>query len=171
MILILDNPRSAYNVGALFRTADGAGVAHVYLVGITPKPAQVGQLYRTLAEKTLAKTALGAEGAIPWTHVKTLSPLIRRLKAAGTEIVALEEGEGIESIDYRDWQPKSGVNVALLVGNEVEGMGTKALTLADTVIYLPMRGTKRSLNVSVAAGIALYHLSDTIERLSRNKKD
>ncbi len=170
MILILNNLRSAYNVGALFRTADGAGASHVYLVGITPKPAKPDQLYLTLAEKTLKKTALGGEGNVPWTAVKTLPPLIRKLKSAGTEILALEEGEGLASIDYRQWRPKKGSgDVALIVGNEVAGLDRKALAVADTVICLPMRGRKNSLNVSVAGGIALYHLSDTMERLGQKE--
>ena len=99
MILILDNLRSAYNVGALFRTADGAGVTHVYLMGITPTPAQPSQLYQTAAQKTLAKTALGAEYSIPWTSVKLFARLATRLRTDGYELVALEEGDGIVSID------------------------------------------------------------------------
>ncbi|MFA9262591.1 MAG: TrmH family RNA methyltransferase [Undibacterium sp.] len=166
MILILDNLRSAHNVGSLFRTADGAGASHIFLVGITPKPAKPDQLYLTSAEKTLQKTALGAEGSVHWSTVKTLAPLIRKLKAASTEVLALEEGEALPSIDYRAWQPKAGMKeVALVVGNEVEGLHPKTLSLADAIIHLPMRGAKNSLNVSIAAGIALYHLSDTIERL------
>ncbi len=170
MILILDNLRSAHNVGALFRTADGAGVTQVYLVGITPKPAEPNRLYLTLAEKTLKKTALGGEESVPWTAVKTLPLVIRKLKATGVEIVALEEGEDIDSIDYRNFQLEKGKSdVALVVGNEVSGLDAKALALADTVIHLPMRSTKNSLNVSVAGGIALYHLSDTMETLERKK--
>jgi 23S rRNA (guanosine2251-2'-O)-methyltransferase len=170
MILILDNLRSAHNVGALFRTADGAGVERIYLVGITPKPAGPDRLYRTAAEKTMQKTALGGEESVPWAAVKTLLPLIRKLKAAGVEIVALEEGENIDSLDYRRFHPKKGRSeLALVVGSEVSGLDAKALVFADTVIHLPMHGVKNSLNVSVAGGIALYHLSDTMERLERKK--
>lgn len=170
MILILDNLRSAHNVGALFRTADGAGVERIYLVGITPKPAGPDRLYQTAAEKTITKTALGGEKSVPWTAAKTLPLIIRKLKAAGVEIVALEEGENVESLDYRCFHPKKGGGkLALVVGNEVSGLDAKALALADTVIHLPMRSTKNSLNVSVAGGIALYHLSDTMERLERKK--
>lgn len=169
MILILDNLRSAYNVGALFRTADGAGVTHVYLVGITPAPAKPSQLYQTAAQKTLAKTALGAERSIPWTSVKSFARLATRLRADNYELVVLEEGDSIASIDYRDWQPGKGKKPALIVGNEVEGLGKKTLALADVIIRLPMRGMKRSLNVSVAGSIALYHLSATIEKLHKAK--
>lgn len=171
MILILDNLRSAYNVGALFRSADGAGVDHIYLVGITPAPAKPDKLYRTLAEKTLAKTALGAETAVPWSSVKSFVRLAARLRADSYELIALEEGEGVVAKDYRDWQPKRGKTPALIVGNEVDGLERKTLALADTVIHLPMRGTKNSLNVSVAGSIALYHLSATMEKPGKRKKD
>lgn len=164
MILILDNLRSAYNVGALFRSADGAGVGHIYLVGITPTPAKPNQLYRSTAEKTLAKTALGAEHSIPWTSVKSFARLAARLRSDGYELIALEEGDGIATIDYRHWQPSQGKTPALIVGNEVTGIGLETLALADSIIHLPMRGMKRSLNVSVAGSIALYHLSATIEK-------
>lgn len=166
MILILDNLRSAYNVGALFRSADGAGVTHVYLVGITPAPGKPGQFYQTAAQKTLAKTALGAERSVPWSSVKSFARLAARLHSDGYELVALEEGEGIVVTDYRHWQPNPGKMPALIVGNEVAGIGPKTLALADTIIRLPMRGMKRSLNVSVAGSIALYHLSATMEKLA-----
>lgn len=171
MILILDNLRSAYNVGALFRTADGAGVTHVYLVGITPVPAKPSQLYQSVAEKALAKTALGAERSISWTSVKSLARLATRLRSDGYELVALEEGDGIAATDYRDWQPVKGKTPALIVGNEVEGLNKKTLALADAIIRLPMRGMKRSLNVSVAGSIALYHLSATMEELHKAEQN
>ena len=166
MILILDNLRSAYNVGALFRSADGAGVTHIYLVGITPAPPESEQLYLSAAEKTLRKTALGAETVVPWTAVKSLSRLIRKLKQSGHEIIALEEGEALTSLDYRAWKPQAGKCPALIVGNEVSGIDGKTIVLADSVIHLPMRGHKHSLNVSVAGSIALYHLSATMEGLA-----
>ncbi len=160
MILILDNIRSAHNVGAMFRTADGAGVELLYLVGITPKPTKK-ELYLTDAEKTLKKTALGAEKTIPWKQVKTLPPLLRRLKKEGYTLLALEQAVG--SVDYRTYQLE-GKKVAVVVGNEVSGIDPKNQALCDVVIELPMRGKKNSLNVSVATGIALYHLSATMEK-------
>lgn len=161
MILILDNIRSAQNVGALFRTADGAGVDQLYLVGITPQPSKK-ELYLTDAEKTLRKTALGAEKTVAWKHAKTLHPLLKRLKQEGYSIVALEQST--KSIDYREWTPPKEGKVALIAGNEVEGISEKTLELVDVSIELPMRGQKNSLNVSVATGIALYHLSATMEK-------
>lgn len=160
MMLILDNIRSAHNVGSLFRTADGAGVEMIYLVGITPQPAKK-TLYLSTAEKTLKKTALGAEESVTWKAVKALTPLLKRLKQEGYTLVALEQSR--ESIDYRDWIPPQSGRVVLIVGNEVEGVSPKALALVDQVIKIPMRGEKNSLNVAVAGGIALYHLSDKIQ--------
>ena len=158
--LILDNIRSAHNVGALFRTADGAGVEQLYLVGITPQPPKKA-LYLSDAEKTLKKTALGAERSVPWKQVKDLASLTMRLKRLGYTVVALEQAEG--SIDYRTWQAPGNRKVALVVGNEVDGVDEKVLKQCDAIIELPMRGKKNSLKVSVAAGIALYHLSSTME--------
>lgn len=161
MILILDNIRSAHNVGALFRTADGAGVQKLYLVGITPQPSKK-EFYLSDAEKTLQKTALGAEKNIPWLYRKTLSPLLKRLKKDGYTIVALEQTK--QSIDYREFHAPASRKVALIVGNEVEGISPQSLALIDSIIELPMRGKKNSLNVSVAAGIAMYHLSATMDK-------
>lgn len=92
--------------------------------------------------------------------MKTIGPLLGRLKKEGYTLVALEQSE--KSIDYRSWQPSQGDLVALIVGNEVEGISKKTLEQCDAILELPMRGKKNSLNVSVAAGIALYHLSATI---------
>lgn len=164
MILVLDNLRSAYNVGALFRSADGAGVTHIYLVGITPLPSKPDQAVLAPAEKALRKTALGAEWAVPWSSVRSLARLIARLKAKRYEIIALEEGIGVSSIDYRLWRPKLECEPALIVGNEVSGIAEHSLASVDTLLYLPMRGIKHSLNVSVAGSIALYHLSATMEQ-------
>lgn len=161
MIVILDNIRSAHNVGAIFRTADGAGIEKLYLVGITPQPT-AKKLYLTDAEKTLRKTALGAEENVSWQSVKTIGLLLKKLKEEGYVLIALEQSK--QSVDYRSWQPPRGGLVALIVGNEIEGVSTNALKQCDAIIELPMRGKKNSLNVSVAAGIAMYHLSATMEK-------
>lgn len=161
LILILDNLRSAHNVGSLFRTADGAGVEQIYLVGITPVPAEPGRLYLSLAEKALKKTSLGAEQAVPWKYVKSLPTLIRRLQKEGVEVAALEQSP--DSILHQTWRPKRSA-VALIVGNEVDGVNERILKRCDVILEIPMHGMKNSLNVSVAGGIALYHLSATIEK-------
>ncbi len=150
VVLILHNIRSAHNVGAIFRTADGAGVSHVYLSGYTPLPTD--QFNRP--RKDIAKTALGAELSVPWSTAKNVSSLIARLKKEGYEIVGLEQDE--RSVDYRSAPKKE--KAALLVGNEVRGISPQLRKKCDVLIEIPMRGEKESLNVSVATGIALYAL-------------
>ncbi len=159
LYLIVHNIRSAHNVGAMFRTADGAGVARVFVSGYTQAPAEPGKQWMTNAEKSLAKTALGAEHSVPWELASDIHELVGRLRSEGISIVALETGES--SIDYCSFVPEG--DVALIVGNETEGVDRELLRSCDAVISLPMRGTKRSLNVSVAAGIALFSLMSTME--------
>lgn len=159
LFLILHDIRSAHNVGAMFRTADGVGVARIFVSGYTQAPAEQGKRWMTDAEKSLAKTALGAEHTVPWERVSDIHELVGRLRSEKISIVALETGES--SIDYRSFAPEG--DVALVVGNETEGVDPEVLLLCDAVISLPMRGVKRSLNVSVATGIALFSLMSTME--------
>jgi 23S rRNA (guanosine2251-2'-O)-methyltransferase len=150
--LILDNIRSVHNVGSIFRTADAAGVSHVYLIGITPTPLdRFGRV-----RKDIAKVALGAETTVPWSHLETIEPLIEKLKSEGVHIIALEQSEN--AIDYKLYGAKSPV--ALIVGNEVGGISQDVLNRVDGIIEIPMRGEKESLNVAVATGIALFSLLD-----------
>ncbi len=161
LFLILHDIRSAHNVGAMLRTADGAGVSKIYLSGYTQVPAEQGKKWLTDAEKSLAKTALGAEHTVPWERVSDIGERLSRLRSDGVAIVSLEAGEG--SIDYRSFVPTG--SVALVVGNETEGIDPDIIRISDAVLEIPMRGVKRSLNVSVAAGIALFSLNDTMERV------
>lgn len=150
-ILILENIRSAYNVGAIFRTADGAGVSKIYLVGYTPTP--IDRFGRPQPE--IKKTSLGASEEIEWEHYERVSDFISPLKKEGITVVAVEQAPvSISMIDFI--VPEK---VAYIVGNEVEGVSKESLELADVIIDIPMLGTKESLNVSVAAGIVLYHSS------------
>jgi 23S rRNA (guanosine2251-2'-O)-methyltransferase len=142
--LILDNIRSAYNVGSIFRTADAAGVGRIYLCGITPVPPHT----------KIAKTALGAEKYLSWEYHRQTWRLLDKLKKEGIQIIALEQTSG--AIDYGKFKPK--FPVALIVGNELKGLSKKILSYADRVIEIPMYGSKESLNVSVACGIALYKI-------------
>ncbi len=148
--LILPDIRSAYNVGALFRTADGAGIQKIYLVGITPAP--LDRFGR--ARSDIAKAALGAELAVSWEEVKTIAPLITRLKKEGYTIVAIEQSKN--SVDYK--KVKTTGPVAFILGNEVAGLSPAILKKCDIVAEIPMAGTKESLNVSVAGGIALFRM-------------
>jgi len=147
--LVLENIRSAYNVGAMFRTADGAGVDKIFLVGYTPTP--IDRFARVQPE--IKKTSLGASESIPWEHFAESSSLIAHLQTLGCAMVAVEQTP--QSISLQDFLvPK---NVAYVMGNEVAGVTQDFLAAADTIVYIPMLGQKESLNVSVAAGIILYH--------------
>ena len=150
VILILDNIRSTFNVGSIFRTADGAGASKIYLVGVTPDP--IDRFGRE--RKDIAKVALGAEKKISWEHKDKIAPLVKKLNKEGYQIVALEQASN--SIDYKKFKPK--FPVVLILGEEVRGISKKTLDLCDTIIEIPMAGEKESLNVSVATGVALYSL-------------
>ncbi len=148
--LILENIRSAENVGAIFRTADAVGVSKIYLIGITPSP--IDRFGR--ARKDIAKSALGAELSVPWEARTKAGPLVRELKKKKFLIVALEQSK--KSVDYKKVKPKG--NFVLIMGNEVDGVKPTTLSLCDKVVEIPMKGIKESLNVSVATGVALYRM-------------
>jgi tRNA G18 (ribose-2'-O)-methylase SpoU len=150
-VLVLDNIRSVENVGAIFRTADAAGVHKIYLMGITPGP--LDRFERPRAD--LRKSALGAELTVPWERLEKLEELGREY-----ELVALEQDA--RSIDYKEYKPKENNmrDFALILGPEVGGLSKEVLDTCDKIISIPMKGKKESLNVSVAAGIALFRLLD-----------
>lgn len=158
LYLILHNIRSAYNVGAVFRSADGVGVEHIYLTGYTPSPPDGTKAYTTKPERKIIKTALGAIDYVDWTKNENVEEIIKELKKKNTEIVALEQTKN--SIDYKSFKPKR--DTALVLGNEPVGIDEQTLSFCDTMIDIPMRGKKKSLNVSVAAGIAMYELADKL---------
>ena len=147
--LILTDIRSHYNVGAMLRTADGAGVTKVYLCGYTPTP--IDRFGRAVPE--IHKTALGAELVVPWGYVNEITELISRLKAEGVTIVAVEQAPS--SVLLGEFVVPS--KVAYILGSETEGVAPTILEQVDTILELPMHGMKESLNVSVTAGIVLYH--------------
>jgi len=148
-ILILYDIRSNYNVGAMFRTADGAGVSMIYLVGYTPSP--IDRFGRPVAE--IHKTALGAEQVVPFKVVSSIVELVERLKSEGFRVVAVEQDE--RSVLLNDFTVPT--KVAYIMGSETEGLPKEVLDTVDTILEIPMFGTKESLNVSVTAGIVLYH--------------
>jgi 23S rRNA (guanosine2251-2'-O)-methyltransferase len=160
--IILHNVRSAYNVGAIFRTADGVGVDHVFLTGYTPTPPDGTRAYTTKPERMILKTALGAHEHIPWTKYDDVNDAFSEAKKYNMEIVALEQCE--HSVNYKEYNTDRGI--ALVVGNEPVGIDKETLKKCDTMIDIPMRGKKKSLNVSVAAGIALYELFDIVKKHS-----
>lgn len=144
-VLILPNIRSGHNVGAMFRTADGAGVDKLYLTGYTPRPPHV----------QVDKVSLGAEKWMPWEHYKQTARLLKKFKGEGYHIVALEQTKN--SANIYEWKPK--FPLALVVGNEKTGVTKNLLKYCENSVHLPMNGRKNSLNVSIAAGIAMYQFS------------
>lgn len=147
-ILIIHNVRSVQNVGAMFRTADAAGINKIYLTGYTPTPLdRFGRKRRDLA-----KSALGAEEFVSWEQKKNIFPLLTKLKDEKYSIIAIEQAKN--SVDYKKVKPKSK-NV-FIVGAEVTGIPKNVLEKCDIIAEIPMRGKKESLNVSVACGIALF---------------
>ena len=149
-ILIMHNIRSVENVGAMFRTADAAGINKIYLTGYTPAP--LDRFGR--ARQGLAKSALGAENYVEWEIKKNLPALIRRLRREKYLVIGVEQDE--KSIDYRKVQTKN--RNAFIVGAEVAGIPKNILKKCDIIAEIPMRGKKESLNVSVALGVALFRI-------------
>jgi tRNA G18 (ribose-2'-O)-methylase SpoU len=150
--VLLHNIRSAHNVGAVFRTADAAGATHVYLSGYTPTP--VDRFGRS--QKDIAKTALGAQHSVPWSHHPHLATLLPRLKKEQWRIVGVEQDA--RAVDYR--RAAYGGRAVLVLGNEVRGISPSLRDQCDMLVEIPMHGAKESLNVSVAAGIVLFRAID-----------
>jgi len=143
--LIVDNIRSLYNVGSMFRTSDAFKINRIYLCGYTGTPPR----------KEISKTALGAENEIPWeSHPDTLE-LVKELKRKKVKIATLELSKKAKDLN----KIKPQFPLALVVGNEIQGVDSKVIKQADYEIKIPMQGIKESLNVAVATGIALYQLS------------
>ncbi|MFW5713618.1 MAG: RNA methyltransferase [Brevefilum sp.] len=147
---VLDNIRSAFNVGGIFRTADGAGVKHLYLCGITPNPA---------GYPSMTKTALGAEKTLPWSaHANTLG-VIENLQEKGFFLLALERTSDSTRIQEFPLDVIGQQPIALIIGHERAGVDPDLLKRCDAVIDLPMVGGKASINVAVAFGVAAYWLA------------
>lgn len=146
--VLLHNIRSAHNVGSIFRTADGAGVVEIILSGYTPCP--IDRFGRP--QKDIAKTALGAENSISWRYVKSPMQAIKQLKRTGICVVGVEQD--VRAADYRSF--KEIGPMLYLFGNEVRGLSRALRDACDVILEIPMHGSKESLNVSVAAGVALF---------------
>ena len=142
--ILLDNVRSMYNVGAFFRTADGAGVERLLLSGITARP----------PKGAISKTALGAETRVRWEPVEDPEGAIRSLRGAGYEIAAIETST--RATDLFDWQPR--FPVCVLFGHEVDGLTQQLLEYCDIHVRIPMLGLKHSLNVASAGAVVMYEL-------------
>jgi len=150
--LMLHNIRSVHNVGSMFRTADAAGISKIILSGYTPTPLDRFNLPR----KDFSKVSLGAEKTIPWVQTKTFNQAVTLLKKEGYFIAAIEQDS--HSTPLFDFVVPKDRPLAIVMGNEVRGISKQSLKLCDAVLEIPMKGKKESLNVSVSAGIAMFHL-------------
>lgn len=146
-IIILDNVRSANNVGSVFRTSDAYLIEKIFLCGITACP----------PNKEIQKTALGAQDSVHWEYAQTTEEAIESLQEEGYKIYAIEQAEN--SIDLRGFSLAPEEKYAFILGNEVKGVSQKAIDLCDGVIELPQYGTKHSLNISVTAGILIWDIA------------
>lgn len=153
LIGIAENIRSLTNVGSLFRTADALGIDHLYLTGTTGHP-HPDQSWRR-DHRDLQKTALGAEEVVPWTYSMDTLSLIQKLRSDGFCIVTLEVSHDAQPLSA--WKIPTQP-IALIVGNEVDGIPKETLAASDVTLAIPMQGAKESLNVSVSFGIAAYWL-------------
>jgi 23S rRNA (guanosine2251-2'-O)-methyltransferase len=146
--LLAHNIRSLWNVGSFFRTADAFGVEKIYLTGYTGHPPR----------KEITKTALGAEEFVEWEHARDPTPFVKELKKDGWQIVALEQTHDAIPL-HKFTNPNPNAGILLIVGHELDGVPGNLLALADSVVEIPMKGKKESLNVAVAAGVTLAYLS------------
>ena len=142
--VVLDNIRSAQNVGSFFRTADAFAAERICLCGITAVP----------PAREIHKTALGAELTVAWSRHERTADCLEALRREGCRILAVEQVECSEGLD--DFRPEAGGRYALVFGNEVEGVSQEAVDACDGAIEIPQAGTKHSLNVSVAGGVVLW---------------
>lgn len=145
MVIVLDNIRSAHNVGSALRTADAFKADKVWLCGICACPPSA----------EIHKSALGAEDSVPWEHADDTLELVVRLHSEGYKIVAVEQT--VESVSLESFSPEPGARYAFIFGNEVDGVRQAVVDAADFSLEIPQFGTKHSLNVSVSVGVILWH--------------
>ena len=142
--VVLENIRSLYNVGSMFRTSDGASIEFLYLCGYTGYPPR----------KEIDKTALGSVESVNWKYEKNTVEAVQNLKRAGNQIISLEHTD--KSVPYTEAEYKFPLTVIL--GNEVDGISNELVLMSDMAVEIPMYGIKQSLNVSVSYGIIIYHI-------------
>ena len=150
LIVVLDDVRSMHNVGSVFRTGDAFRIEAVYLCGITSTPPNA----------EIHKTALGAEDSVGWKAFKNALEAVMELKAAGYEVYAIEQAHG--STMLQNFQLEKGKKYAVVLGNEVKGVHQEVIDASDGCLEIPQFGTKHSMNVSVTAGIIIWHFAQTI---------
>jgi tRNA G18 (ribose-2'-O)-methylase SpoU len=144
IIVVLENIRSAYNVGSVFRTCDAFLIEAIYIIGYSAKP----------PHKEIKKTALGAEDTVTWKYFKTSAEAVGELKGNGYRIFAIEQAEG--STKLQDINFSSKEKIAVIFGNEVTGVEQNTIHLCEGCIEIPQLGMKHSLNIATAAGVVLW---------------
>ena len=144
MVVVLDNIRSAHNVGSAFRTADAFKADKVWLCGICACPPSA----------EIHKSALGAENSVPWEHAEDTLALVGRLRSDGFTVVSVEQTE--HSLPLGEFAPAPGKRYAFVFGNEVDGVQQSVVDASDFTLEIPQDGTKHSLNVSVSIGVVLW---------------
>lgn len=147
LTVVLDDVRSMHNVGSVFRTADAFRLEEVCLCGITGCP----------PHSEIHKTALGAEDSVCWRYFETALHAVEELKASGVTVLSVEQAEG--STKLPQFQPEPGKRYAVVFGNEVKGVHQEVIDASDGCLEIPQFGTKHSMNVSVTAGIVIYHFA------------
>ena len=150
LIVVLDDVRSMHNVGSVFRTGDAFRIEAVYLCGITSTPPSA----------EIHKTALGAEDSVEWKAFTTAQEALIALKEAGIEVYSVEQAHG--STMLQDFIPEKGKRYAVVLGNEVKGVHQEVIDVSDGCLEIPQFGTKHSMNVSVTAGIIIWHFAQTM---------
>ncbi len=156
--IILPNIRSTHNVGSIMRSADCFGVSHIYFCGYTPYPKidndpRLPHEYNKITAQ-ISKTALGAENFLKFSIENDISKLCNELRNDGFKIVAIEQGS--KSIELKDYQPSE--KIAIIMGNEIDGIDNEIIQLTDVMLEIPLSGSKESLNVSSTCAIVLYIL-------------
>ena len=150
LIVVLDDVRSMYNVGSVFRTSDTFRVEAVYLCGISCTPPAT----------EIHKTALGAEDSVAWRYFKTALEAVDELKKAGYTVFSVEQVE--HSTKLQTFEPQRGLKYAVVLGNEVKGVHQEVVDASDGCLEIPQLGTKHSMNVSVTAGIIIYKFAESL---------
>lgn len=151
LVVVLDDVRSLYNVGSVFRTCDAFRVEAIYLCGITAVPPSA----------EIHKTALGAEDAVSWKYFENADEAVKELRQDGYYIYSVEQAEGSTMLQNLDLshEPMSDERFAVVLGNEVKGVRQSVIDLSDACLEIPQRGTKHSMNVSVCAGIIIWEFA------------
>ena len=156
IIIILDNIRSAHNVGSIFRTCDAFLINEIILCGITATP----------PNNEIRKTALGSTESVDWRYFDNIEEVILNLKKEGFQIISIEQAD--KSLKLEKFRPKKNEKYAFIFGNEIKGIDQKIIDISDDIIEIPQFGTKHSLNVSVSAGIVIW---DVFSKISFSQYD